>query len=501
MKKQARQTILKADLILNNQDILTEIYKFISDPACIVSGDFAIVDFNPQFEKKIHKVSNKESFSNLRCVFSDEILQKIKVQISNLMPGSVLSLKNIPIKIINGTEKLIDIHLVAVSEETERNDNFLIILKNCEGDAFAEQLSSGVYKMAILGMLAGGVSHDINNKLSVILGYSGLAGKRAVGNEKLESDLKAITGAAHDATNLMQSLVKYCRSKDGEKRSIRLGILAKEIMRVARYVLPSSIEVSLKIDNQCGYVVTDPVALNDLFNLLISECLHVLKNGGEFTVAIRVQKQMGQFSEKKINLGFDYRISRKDVNAMSSTPVTLRSDTLNLVDMLVSKLGCLRSGETDNLENNVSLRFVFEEDPGEQAVYFEKSSVRDVTGKENILLVEDEEMLASLLIRALRRSGYSVTLASDGDEGYRKWQSAKGAYDLILTDMTMPGLSGVELAEKIIKSDSTAKIILCTGFSDQVDEERALKVGIKAYLSKPVSNSVLMESIRSCLDA
>ena len=480
--------------------VISSLCNAISDPSCLVSENYFIVDTNPPFEKITIGQREKGQRDSFLCFFSDNERVKIRDIFQKLTSDSVETLERVQIKRERKRTLLVDVHITRIDRANSDIVNYLIIFRKIDDFGFVDQITSDHYKLAILGILAGGVSHDINNKLSVILGYAALAEKRAVGNQKLEADLRSITKAASDATNLVGSLVKFCRSKDRENRSIKPGILVREIFRFAKAVMPATIDVKVKINDQCGYIKTDPVFFNDLFTLFIGESLHVLKDGGEFRVEVEQQLSGDTVSTNKILIKFIYLKRTEKIPTKQDKNEGIRANTLKYCDFLTAELGCTRIRDQFSIISEREVWLLFEEEDGAEFVYTQTSLTRDVIdGEQHILLVEDEEMLARLQRRALMRAGYRVTMAKNGNEGYEKWQEEKATIDLVLTDMTMPGLSGMELAEKIIIDDPAAKIILCTGYSDLVDEEGALSTGIKQYLSKPVRNSLLLGAIERCL--
>ena len=480
---------------MEKDKIIPPILKYISDPVCLVTKDTTILDANSSFYMNF----DCESVTSLNAVLSEKDIKQIVKYFHNDHP--VTSIDCISNQLSTPAGKYFDVFIAAHYQCDPLADSFLLLLKEKALKSIIEKRTTESHKLETLGMLAGGVSHDINNKLSIILGYAGLASKKAKGNDKLESDLKAVIAAAYEATNLVQSLVKFCRSKSGEHSTIKPGVLLKEIVRFAKGVLPATIKVRADIDSNCGYIKTDPVVFNELLTLLLSDMVPVFRGGGEVVVRAAKSQQSEKNGSEKISVFFESHSNSDNLELVLNEFSDLKIEKTEHFSKLIEKLGCSVVTYFPKMGGKTSrvLEFVFDKEPETLKVEHSLSISKAAGNNAHILLVEDEQMLARLQQRALLRAGYSVTIAADGAEGYQIWKNQKDTIDLILTDMTMPGMSGADLARRIFREKPDAIIILCTGYSDQIDETGALEIGIKDYLSKPVSNSALLLAIEKTL--
>ena len=325
--------------------------------------------------------------------------------------------------------------------------------------------------------------------------------KKADDDDELKTELMGIRTAAYEAANLVQALVKLSRAGDEEKIQLNPTVVLKEIVRFARSVIPATIKMVARLDTDCGMVRVNLVSLNYLFVLLISEAIKTMKDGGELVIELRGENKDGIGPSKLVCTVI---MQKQETENRENEQIALAENRFEAMKSLANSAGVSIEPTADEKAlDQAGVRIVFDREQSSDTQPLSPGKIvsRDIaTSKgEKILLVEDEPMLARLLKRALEKAGYQVTIADNGMDGLVKWSSGT-KYDLILTDMTMPEMCGTELAEKIIEKKPDAKIILCTGFSDQVDEETAKGIGIKRYLEKPVGNRELLAAIRKCID-
>ena len=481
-----------------NSDFL-ELLRGVDTPVCIVDGNGGLLEKNNSFAKLINPPIADESLESLGAVLQEDDFIRILDRLTDRNSLSTITVDGVAIKReIEAGSNIFDVKII----DLEGRKEFVLIFNEILTRKIASGLSETSFRHTLLGMLTTGVSHDINNKLSVILGFAALADKKTSTDVDLKKDLAGIQAAAFDAANLVQTLVKFSRVKDDEKTVVNPSIIIKEISKFARSVVPSTITILVNVDTECGFVKTRIAPLNSLLVLIISEAIQSLSRGGELHIELCESKEEQHVVSDKIICSLIYNSDKekKDGNRWGG----IRKNRLEIIRSLATSAGISLELVTDEGKSTGGIQLIFEKyqesGPENSVVCLKKSLGFSSTDGGNILLVEDEPMLAKLLKRALEKSGYTVTIAENGKEAFCIWDSPGSGFDLVLTDRTMPVMSGTELAKKILDKQDDAKIILCTGFSDQVDEGEAMKLGIKRYLKKPVGNNELINTIKECIE-
>jgi CheY-like chemotaxis protein len=297
----------------------------------------------------------------------------------------------------------------------------------------------------------------------------------------------------------------------------------KETLKLLRSTLPSTIEVKQDIDPECGFVESEAGKINQLVMNLCTNAYHAMrKSGGVLTVTlhpIRVDFDdeilneifdfiPGDYVElvvKDTGLGIDRTIIDKIFDPYFSTKELGDGTGLGLAvvhGVVKSHGGHIRvvSEPGEGTEFHVYLPQMTENDLLEAEERPAEEFSGPLRGNERILVVDDENMLATLEKMLLESLGYVVEAFFDSKEALRAFKERPDDFDLIVTDMTMPGMTGEELSEEIYKIRPDIPIILCTGFSELIDQEKAKQLGINKFLTKPVSKEELAKAIRESLD-
>ena len=373
-------------------------------------------------------------------------------------------------------------------------------------------------KMEAIGALASGIAHDFNNILTPILGYSELALTRITPDNPLTSDLRQITRAGLRAKDLIQQILAFSRQAPQERQPLRPHIVIKEALKLLRASLPTTIEIREEIATDCGAILADPTQFHQIIMNLCTNAYQAMReNGGILGVRL-----------------FPTSIGKEDHNIGNSelTPG-------NYIQLEVSDTG---SGMVRNTLERIFEPYFTTKDKGEGTglglsmvhgiiksyqgqitVYSEpgKGTCFHVylpliaeapnlgesvltsplpTGTERLLVVDDEEAITTMLETILTRLGYQITVSNNSQEALTLLANSPFTFDLLITDTTMPHLTGLELTAKALIIRSDIPVILCTGFSDLINKEQARALGIRAYLMKPVSVHELALAVRKALD-
>jgi PAS domain S-box-containing protein len=411
----------------------------------------------------------------------------------------ILKTKKIPIPDDVGRPK----YLLGISEDIT------------EYKKLVEQLRQA-QKMEAIGTLAGGIAHDFNNILTSIIGYSELLKEDLKGNERSTKFLGRVLIGGNRAKKLVSQILLFSRQSENELTQIKVIPLVKEVVTMLKASLPSTIMIKLNTLAASDFILADPTQIHQILMNLCTNSAHAMrKNGGILSIEID-QKEIGKddkpsFPNQKPGSYLKIMISDtghgipSDVIAKIFDPFFSTKPRgegtglgLSVVHGIVKDCGGdikVYSEEDQGATFSIFLPLI---DEGKQQDVKEIELVQ--RGEEHLLFVDDEEHLADLGKLMLERLGYKVTAVSDSQSAWQIFQNNPDAFDMIITDRTMPGLTGLELSKKAQALCPKIPIILCTGFSTDYSLEQLREIGIRGCIYKPVLKKELAEIIRHVLD-
>jgi PAS domain S-box-containing protein len=371
-------------------------------------------------------------------------------------------------------------------------------------------------KMEALGTLAGGIAHDFNNILMVILGYTEMAQLNIAEGNPVTNELQEVLKAAHRAKELVQQILAFSRRSDQERKSVQVGLIVKEALKMLRASLPATIEIKQSLTSR-AVVLSDPTVIHQVLMNLCTNAAHAMReNGGVLAVSladIRFGEEVNQ-PPSDLAPGPYVKLTVKDTGHGIEPAVldrifdpffTTKEQGVGTGLGLAVVHGIVKSHEgTIEVEST----------PGKGTAFYillpakesaplpaSEPTVPLPGGKERILVVDDELVLAMGTKRMLEHLGYETdyrTSALDALESFRL-QLMENPFDLVITDMTMPHLTGVDLARELYRLKPGLPVIVCTGFSEKINDENAKNIGIQGLLMKPFTLRQLAEMVRKAL--
>jgi len=373
-------------------------------------------------------------------------------------------------------------------------------------------------KMEAVGTLAGGIAHDFNNILSPIMGYAEMLSE-SLPAESVESfQAQQIYSAALRARDLVKQILSFSRQTDRALQPVEPHLIVKEALKLLRSSIPASIEIRQSIDNACGKIMVDPTQIHQVvINLCTNAYQAMMETGGGLGVAMRPLILTAEDSMYKIGLtpgsyilievsdtghGIAPDVIEKIFEPYFTTKKEQGGTGLGLatVHAIVHDHGgtiSVYSEPGQGTTFRVYLpRLSEEEEQGDEGVFVEG---RNLSGTEHIFVVDDENSVVDITRYMLTQLGYKVTVQTDSRAAWELFVRQPDAFDLVITDVAMPRMTGIELAGRILDLKPDFPVILCTGFSEMINEEKAKSLGIKAYLMKPVLKSKLAASVRQAL--
>ncbi len=370
-------------------------------------------------------------------------------------------------------------------------------------------------KMEAIGTLAGGIAHDFNNILSAILGYAELAQEDCPPGSQIVNDLDEVIQAANRARDLVKQILAFSRQSETEKIPLQPSVIVKEIIKLLRSSLPTTIDIQQDIDEDTGLILADPTQIHQVVMNLCTNAYHAMEETGG-TLSLSLKKKVlfqadlldvphilpGNFIQLSImdsGKGIAPEIRERIFDPYFTTKETGKGTGMGLaiVHGIVKSYGGFITCHSRIGEGTV---FDITLPSMEEHTIPEAKPLEVIpAGTERILLIDDESILVKMGQTMLERLGYTVTVRTNSLEALSTFKNQPEAFDLVITDQTMPGMTGVDLAQRMLKIRPDLPIILCTGHSNLISEEKARSVGIKGFALKPLTRKDIAEIIRKVL--
>jgi len=367
-------------------------------------------------------------------------------------------------------------------------------------------------KMEAIGTLAGGIAHDFNNILFPILGYSEMLMNDAPDNSDLKRDLSIIFNGTKRARDLVKQILAFSRQREYDLKPIKVHLVVKEALKLIRSSIPATIDIMQNIID-CELVMADYTQIHQVAINLLTNAYHAMeKKGGKLKVTLkevdlRVDDLKGmppgtyvRLTVSDTGIGMDQSTIDRIFDPYFTTKKEGKGTGLGLavVHGIIKSHGghiSVYSEPGKGSEFHVYLPVIKAQQETKQ---IEIQPIKK--SNERILVVDDEKMVVEIQQKMLKRLGYDVTSCTSSVEALKAFQANPDNFDLIITDMTMPNMTGDQLAQKIMEIRTDIPIILCSGFSEKMSNEKAKSLGIKKFLMKPVLIKDLSITIRRELD-
>ncbi len=399
-----------------------------------------------------------------------------------------------------------------------RITGYVCIAKDITDCLQMEEQLRQAQKMEAIGVLAGGIAHDFNNILVPILGYAELAECRLAPDDPLTTDLQQIIKGALRAKDMIAQILAFSRKAPQKRQSFEPQLVVREVLKFLEASLPRTIRIESDIAGDCGTIMVDPTQFHQIvMNLCINAQHAMMQQGGVLTVRM-ARTIVGKDDQSLLTgglipgpylllavsdtgSGMDYQIMERIFEPYFTLKPQGEGSGLGL-SVVHGIVKSYHGHITVHSEPGKGTSFqVYLPSMVEQLSWPEKeSSLTETAGVERILLVDDEELITDMFDTILTRLGYQVIVFNDSLEALAFITQDSTAFDLLVTDMSMPNLTGLELVQKTLAVRPDLPVILCTGFNQMISKEEAKALGIHTYLEKPVLVKDLTEAIRQALD-
>jgi PAS domain S-box-containing protein len=372
-------------------------------------------------------------------------------------------------------------------------------------------------KIEAIGTLAGGIAHDFNNILAAIIGYAELVKMKLPEDSKFLPNLDQILKSGIRAKTLIQQILAFSRKQELEQKLLQLKYIVKESLKLLRSTLPTDIEIKQDIGKDTGIVNADPTQMQQVIMNLCTNAGHAMQEEGGVLAVGLANVELDDIAAAQyldMNPGSYLRLSvsdtghgmTPDVKDRIFEPYFTTKDKgegtglgLSVVNGIVDSHGgtiTVYSEPGKGSTFHVYLPLIQEE-----AIKPEMDEQAPIlTGNERILFIDDEKALVDLGKQMLEHLGYKVTIRTSSIEALELFKVKSDRFDLVITDMTMPNMTGDKLAKELMKVRPDIPIIICTGYSERISEEKAGSLGIRKFIMKPIVMSDMAKTVREILD-
>jgi PAS domain S-box-containing protein len=403
------------------------------------------------------------------------------------------------------------------------SDQFVAFLRDIGDQKRAEQERKTLQaqlqhaqKMEAIGTLAGGIAHDFNNILGAILGYAEMARDDCPDESLIAHDLDQVIRAGNRARDLVTQILAFSRQAEAEQVPLQPGAMVNETLKLLRSSLPTTIAIVQDIDMDAGLILADPTQIHQILMNLCTNAFHAMEEtGGTLSIAVARKTlsgddlatfpniRPGDFVQLTIGdsgAGIPPEIRGRIFDPYFTTKETGKGTGMGLaiVHGIVESYGGFITCDSrvgGGTIFKINLPVVEQQDLPEARPHDSIS-----LGTERILFIDDEEFLVEMNRNMLERLGYKVTVRTSSLEALNTFKNHPDDFDLVITDQTMPGMTGIDLARRMMQIRPKVPIILCTGYSSLISEEKAKALGIKGFALKPLSKSSISKIIREVLD-
>ncbi len=371
-------------------------------------------------------------------------------------------------------------------------------------------------KMEAIGTLAGGIAHDFNNILAIILGNAELASNDVPDSNPASEFLKEIRRASIRAKNMVRQLLSFSHKTEEESSPIDMAPIIKESMKMLRSAISTSVEFKLHISNDLCSVMGDVSQINQIVMNLVTNAVDAMsKLGGVLDVTLDniILQQEKTCFDRVLSPGPYVRLRMRDrgegiepeIMDRIFEPYFTTKEVGKGTGMGLSVIHGIvkRHGGGILVESELGKGTVFE-------IYFpaleNKTEVEEEPdgeikrGSERVLFVDDEESMVNLNRKRLERLGYQVKSTAKPEEALEWFKADPDQFDVLLTDMTMPRMSGDRLAAEVLKIRPNMPVIICTGYSERMSAQKAEVLGVRKYIEKPIDLRNLASALREVLD-
>ncbi|MBI9084867.1 MAG: response regulator [Desulfobacterales bacterium] len=508
----------------SNEERFRQIFNHMGTCVAVYEGvdhgkDFIFKDINPagatvgKLDREAHiGRSVQEVYPGVHELGLFEVLKRVwQTGQAEHLPLTVYQDQRIAIWIENYVCKLPSGEIIAVYDDITGKKQ-----AEEENRQLTNQLRQ-LQKIEAIGVLAGGIAHDFNNILFPIIGLTEMLIEDIPKGGPIQKSLREILAGAARARDLVRQILAFSRQADQEVKPVRVQDVLREVLRLVRPSLPATIDIRSRIDDACGLVMADPTQIHQVALNLITNAYHAMaETGGMLEIILEpTALHLSDLADPAMDSG-DYVCL-----AVSDTGYGMSGETLDRIfdPYFTTKDKDKGTGLGLSVVHGIVKShggdIQVESTSGQGSIFrvylpIRASSIHDSEngeiektpgGDERILLIDDEPSIVKMMQPMLERLGYRVTARTSSIEALEAFNANPDQFDLLLTDMTMPQMTGLELTKRVKQIRPNIRTVICSGFSEYINEKKAKEIGIHGFVMKPVVKTDLAKAIRKALDA
>ncbi len=443
----------------------------------------------------------------------DEVLANIPERITD---AEIVCFPEYRIRHDDGTILWISARAYPIKNENGEIYRYVEIAENITERKKIEDKFQQIHKMEAIGTFASGIAHDFNNILSPIIGYSEMLKEEKFIDENAAKKIDIILQSAIRARDLVKQILSYSRKENQEAEPVYLPKIIEEVLNLTRAIIPKTINIETDICPDCGTVMVNPAKIHQVIMNIISNANHAMsEEGGNLKISLKPIElhntelafpdlYPGKYAEIIISdsgTGIKKELLGKVFDPYFTTKEKNKGTGLGLFvvrGIVKSFHGSINIYSEEGQGTNVNIYLPVMKDDSQK----EDSGTGDSLasrGSERILLVDDEDNIVSMEKEMLEGLGYKVTVKTDSIDALNEFKKAPAYFDLVITDMTMPKLTGYELSKKLKKLRRGIPVIICTGYSERLNNQEYTEY-FDGFVMKPVMKKELSDLIRKVLD-
>lgn len=397
------------------------------------------------------------------------------------------------------------------------NNNVVVcIARDITHDLEIESQLRQSQKMEAIGTLAGGIAHDFNNILASIFGYAQLAEMDINNPEKAKKNIRQVVKGAQRAADLVQQILTFSKKTEQNQSPLKLFTVVREAVKFLRSSIPTTIEIDEQVVSK-STILADATQAHQVVMNLCTNAYHAMRKSGGLLSVELADVEITQNSDeagynrpgkyvrlevKDTGHGIDSETLKRVFDPYFTTKASHEGTGLGLavVDGIVKKHnGFIRIFSEIGKGSTFRIFWPVYEIEAAAGNHIDQETEL-LKGNESVMLVDDESDILETVQPILESQGYNVTAFNNSLSAYKEFSTNPDKYDIVITDITMPKMTGDELSSAILKIRKDMPIILCTGFSEKFTREDARRTGINTYINKPVTGQDLSATIRNLLD-
>ncbi|MCF8128329.1 MAG: response regulator [Deltaproteobacteria bacterium] len=440
----------------------------------------------------------------------DMVFERHLERLEGKSPPSIYSFR-----ILDKSGKDFMVELNTVLIDWEGRPATLCFLRDITEQKKLESQLRQAQKMEAIGTLSGGIAHDFNNILGIILGNTELAMDDVPQWNPARSNLEEILNACFRAKGVVQQILSYSRQTETEQKPMRIVPILEESLKLLRASIPSSIEIFQDVQTDADTILGNPTQIHQVLINLCTNAAHAMEGGGVLAIRLTdcLLDESGANRYPDVHPGRYVKLSVRDTGCGIAPEMINRVFDPYFTTKDVGKGTGMGLAMVHGIVKSHKGGFSVRSKPGDGSTFdilfpiVDQETIQEARmneelprGDENILFVDDEEAMVNINRQRLERLGYQVETRTDPFEALKLFRTYPDLFDLVITDTTMPGMTGDALAREIIKIRPGIPVLLCTGYSDRIDKDGVGKMGIAGFAMKPLGADELARIVRALLD-